>query len=63
VPSHGKVTSGIPSATEGARRLASGLTRSFFAEDAAQHLDRFRAYDTPDMDENIWPPVDLVPTA
>ena len=54
VPTHGKVTSGIPAATEGARRLSSGLVRSFFAEDAQYHLDRFRAYDTPDMTGEEW---------
>lgn len=56
VPSHGKVTSGIPAASEGARRLASGLVRSFFAEDAETHLARFRAYDTPDMTGGEWLP-------
>lgn len=55
VPSHGKVTSGIPSATEGARRLATGLVRSFFAEDAEYHLERFEAFDTPDFEPDIWP--------
>ncbi len=55
VPSHGKVTSGIPSATEGARRLATGLVRSFFAEDGDIHLERFHAFDTPDFAPEIWP--------
>jgi FAD-dependent urate hydroxylase len=59
VPSHGKVTSGIPSATEGARRLAGGLVRSFFAEDAAYHLARFETYDTPDFSPDIWPATQL----
>lgn len=59
VPSQGKVTSGIPSATEGARRLSSGLVRSFFAEDAAFHLDRFATYDTPDFEPDIWPASEL----
>lgn len=63
VPSHGKVTSGIPSATEGARRLASGLVRSFFAEDAAFHLDRFETYDTADFSPDIWPATQLSVTA
>jgi len=54
VPSHGKVTSGIPSATEGARRLASGLVRSFFAEDADFHLDRFRNYNKPEFSADEW---------
>ncbi|MER5172405.1 NAD(P)/FAD-dependent oxidoreductase [Thioclava kandeliae] len=63
VPSHGKVTSGVPSASEGARRLASGLVQSLFAEDAQIHLDRFRDYDTPDMTGEEWLPADLTPTA
>lgn len=63
VPSHGKVTSGIPSASEGARRLASGLVRSLFAEDAERHLERFRAYDTPDMTGEEWLPSDVAVTA
>ncbi|MFV0335007.1 MAG: NAD(P)-binding domain-containing protein [Tropicimonas sp.] len=63
VPSHGKVTSGIPSASEGARRLASGLVRSLFAEDAALHLARFRDFDTPDMTGEEWPPAELAPVA
>ncbi|ANT63578.1 FAD-dependent oxidoreductase (plasmid) [Salipiger sp. CCB-MM3] len=62
VPSHGKVTSGIPSASEGARRLASGLVRSLFAEDAERHLDRFRAFDTPDMTGEEWLPSDMAVT-
>ncbi|WOI58330.1 NAD(P)/FAD-dependent oxidoreductase [Palleronia sp. LCG004] len=59
VPSHGKVTSGIPASSEGARRLASGLVRSFFAEDAETHLTRFRDYDTPDMTGEEWCPTPL----
>ena len=63
VPSHGKVTSGIPSSSEGARRLASGLVRSFMAEDADIHLARFRDYDRPDMTGEEWLPSDLAMTA
>ncbi len=59
VPSHGKVTSGIPSATEGARRLAGGLVRSFFAEDAQTHLSTFINYDTPDFPPEAWPVASL----
>lgn len=62
VPTHGKVTSGIPSATEGANRLADGILRSLFAEDAAIHLARFRHFDTPDMTGDEWPPVDSLPS-
>ncbi|WP_319518293.1 NAD(P)/FAD-dependent oxidoreductase [uncultured Martelella sp.] len=63
VPSHGKVTSGIPASSEGARRLASGLVRSLFAEDGELHLARFRNYDVPDMTGEEWRPSDLSVTA
>lgn len=63
VPSHGKVTSGIPASSEGARRLASGLVRSFMAEDADLHLARFRDYDRPDMTGEEWLPSDLAVSA
>lgn len=63
VPSHGKVTSGIPASSEGARRLASGLVRSLFAEDAEIHLARFRDYDRPDMTGEEWLACDIAVSA
>lgn len=49
VLSHGKLTSGIPSISDGALRLARGMARSLFVEDGARHLDDFLAYDTPEL--------------
>ncbi len=54
VMSHGKITSGIPSISEGALRLARGITRSLFVEDGQYYLDRFRAYDTPELLGDEW---------
>jgi len=49
VPSQGKLTSGIPSISDGALRLARGLARSLFVEDGEQHFADFMAYDTPEL--------------
>ncbi|MCJ9669625.1 MULTISPECIES: NAD(P)-binding domain-containing protein [unclassified Neorhizobium] len=59
VPSHGKITSGIPSISEGATRLATGLARSLFVEDRAYHLDRFLGFDTPELLGDEWTDADL----
>lgn len=59
VPSHGKITSGIPSISEGATRLATGLARSLFVEDRATHLDRFLAFDTPELFGDEWQDADI----
>lgn len=58
VPSHGKLTSGIPAASDGAERLAKGLIRSFFAEDAVHHLERFAMFDTPELLGDEWADAD-----
>ena len=54
VPSHGKITSGIPSISDGAARLSTGLARSLFVEDRAYHLDRFQTFDTPELFGDEW---------
>ncbi|MDR6820908.1 cation diffusion facilitator CzcD-associated flavoprotein CzcO [Neorhizobium sp. 2083] len=59
VPSHGKITSGIPSISEGATRLATGLARSLFVEDRAYHLDRFLGFDTPELLGDEWTDADI----
>lgn len=59
VPSHGKITSGIPSISDGAARLATGLARSLFVEDRAYHLDRFLAFDTPELLGDEWLDADI----
>ncbi len=63
VLSHGKLTSGIPSISDGAERLAQGLVRSLFAEDAAWLQARFDAYDTPELRGDEWVDADATPLA
>jgi FAD-dependent urate hydroxylase len=54
VLSHGKLTSGVPAVSEGAHRLARGLVRSLFVEDADYLQTRFAAYDTPELHGDEW---------
>ncbi|MCJ8141137.1 NAD(P)-binding domain-containing protein [Falsirhodobacter halotolerans] len=49
VPSHGKITSGVPSIGEGAMRLAQGIARSIFVEEGDLHLQRFHDFTTPEL--------------
>ena len=59
VPTHGKITSGIPSISEGATRLATGLARSLFVEDRAYHRDRFVNFSTPELFGDEWSDADI----
>ncbi|MGI2033896.1 FAD-dependent oxidoreductase [Rhizobium panacihumi] len=59
VPTHGKITSGIPSISEGATRLATGLARSLFVEDRAYHRDRFLNFSTPELLGDEWSDADI----
>jgi cation diffusion facilitator CzcD-associated flavoprotein CzcO len=54
VLSHGKLTSGIPSVSEGARRLAEAMARSLFVEDRARIYARFAAYDVAELQGDEW---------
>jgi cation diffusion facilitator CzcD-associated flavoprotein CzcO len=56
VLSHGKLTSGIPSVSEGARRLAEAMARSLFVEDRARIYERFAGYDVPELRGDEWQP-------
>lgn len=56
VLSHGKVTSGIPSVTEAARRLTEAIARSLFVEDRAAIRAAFDAYDTRELLGDEWTP-------
>ncbi len=58
VPTHGKITSGIPSISDGAVRLTTGIARSLFVEDRACHLDRFMNFDTPELFGDEWSDAD-----
>lgn len=60
VPSHGKITSGIPSISDGAARLAQGLARSIFVEDRQTHIDKFLAFDTPELFGDEWEDADMI---
>ncbi|MEI4485122.1 NAD(P)/FAD-dependent oxidoreductase [Frigidibacter sp. MR17.14] len=59
VPTHGKITSGVPAISDGATRLAQGIARSLFVEDAELHLGRFRAFETPELLGDEWTDADL----
>jgi cation diffusion facilitator CzcD-associated flavoprotein CzcO len=54
VLSQGKLTSGIPSISDGAQRLARGFVRSLFVEDRAEFVARFKAYDKPELLGDEW---------
>ena len=58
VLSHGKLTSGIPSISDGAQRLAQGLVRSLFVEDQDEFVARFAAYDKPELLGDEWTDAD-----
>jgi|TARA_A100001391_G_scaffold37386_1_gene20530 cation diffusion facilitator CzcD-associated flavoprotein CzcO len=60
VPTHGKLTSGIPAVSDGADRLAKGMVRSLFVEEAEAHLQRFMTYQTPELVGDEWPDADTV---
>jgi cation diffusion facilitator CzcD-associated flavoprotein CzcO len=56
VLSHGKLTSGVPSVTDGARRLAEGIARGLFVEDRERIRAAFEAYATPELLGDEWTP-------
>ena len=49
-----KLTGDIPAISDGARRLAEGLTRSFFLEDYDDQYQRLLDYDTPELRGDEW---------
>jgi cation diffusion facilitator CzcD-associated flavoprotein CzcO len=54
VLSHGKLTSGIPSVSEGAQRLARGIAGGLFREDGAAHFARFATHDRSELRGDEW---------
>ncbi len=56
VLSHGKLTSGIPSVSEGARRVAEAMARRLFVEDRARMMQRFLDYDVAELKGDEWQP-------
>jgi cation diffusion facilitator CzcD-associated flavoprotein CzcO len=53
--SHGKLSGDIPAVSEGAWRLARGIIRHLFTEDAALHFTALQAFDTPELKGDEWP--------
>jgi cation diffusion facilitator CzcD-associated flavoprotein CzcO len=53
--SHGKLSGDIPAVSEGAWRLAQGIVRHLFTEDAATHFAALQAFDTPELKGDEWP--------
>jgi cation diffusion facilitator CzcD-associated flavoprotein CzcO len=58
VPSHGKITSGIPSIGDGAIRLSQAIARSLFVEDRAHHLQAFLDFAVPELVGDEWTDAD-----
>jgi cation diffusion facilitator CzcD-associated flavoprotein CzcO len=58
--SHGKLSGDIPAISEGADRLARGLVRSLFVEDAAIHYANLEAYSEPEILGDEWVDADEV---
>jgi cation diffusion facilitator CzcD-associated flavoprotein CzcO len=56
--SHGTVSGDIPAISDGALRLARGLTAAFYREDIDHHLARLQAYDDPELLGDEWRPAD-----
>jgi cation diffusion facilitator CzcD-associated flavoprotein CzcO len=52
--SHGKLSGDIPAVSEGARRLARGITRALFVADRETHYRALLAYDTPELLGDEW---------
>jgi cation diffusion facilitator CzcD-associated flavoprotein CzcO len=62
-PSHGNVSGDIPSVSDGAERLANGIVRQFFVDDAQLSWQALQVFDEPELlgDElqgvSWWPPL------
>ena len=55
---HGKLSGDIPAVSEGAERLARGIARALFAEDAAQHFAALQAFDVAELRGDEWTDAD-----
>jgi FAD-dependent urate hydroxylase len=60
---HGKLSGDIPAVSDGARRLAQAIARSFFVEDREQQFARLIAFDTPELRGDEWTDADALPHA
>lgn len=54
--SHGTVSGDIPSISDGARRLASGIASLFYREDVAAHFATLQAFAEPEIFGDEWTP-------
>lgn len=59
VLSHGKITSGIPSISDGAQRLSRAIARSLFVEDRDLHLQSFHDFAVPELKGDEWQDADM----
>jgi len=56
--SHGKLSGDIPAVSEGAERLARGIARCLFVEDAALHYAALQAFDVAELQGDEWTDAD-----
>ena len=54
--SHGTVSGDIPSISDGARRLASGIASLFYREDVEAHFATLQAFSEPEIFGDEWTP-------
>lgn len=54
--SHGTVSGDIPSISDGARRLASGIASLFYRDDVEQHFATLQAFSEPEIFGDEWTP-------
>jgi cation diffusion facilitator CzcD-associated flavoprotein CzcO len=54
--SHGKVSGDIRALSQGSQRLARGIARSLFVEDATLHFAALETYNEPELRGDEWPP-------
>ncbi len=52
--SHGKLSGDIPAVSDGAKRLAQGIARGLFVEDAAPHFAALQAFDKAELTGAEW---------
>jgi len=52
--SHGTVSGDIPAISDGAKRLAQGIASAFYREDVAQHFERIKQFEEPELLGDEW---------
>lgn len=60
---HGKLSGDIPAVSEGAERLARGIARALFVEDAEAHYAALMAFDKAELSGDEWTDADALTTA